>query len=262
MCAILYKAGLIPSFAEFAGPGVDLDIGLQPNGKTSHKVILKDKSVASLPEVQNFILVRSCQQQVLLDTTTDLFVDLIAPKGDRRALDAKQPAGVIFCTMWNSYNGEVLGALEGKWGGPQHMLLTGEAKLLDNPTGTGVDQLVAKTLHLSQTNYRHVPALVDSLLIQVKAKAPVALRQKLVMPTDLEVTAILKAFRFLGLFDERIRDVLKGMPQNAKRANLQLFKAGEQGKLVWDDYQAAGHSAIQFSCQVSRILAKDKKKKK
>jgi hypothetical protein len=83
MFAILYKAGLIPSFAEFAGPDVDLDIGLLPNGKTSHKVILNDKSVASLPEVQNFILVRSIQQQVLLDTTTDLFVDLIAPKGDR-----------------------------------------------------------------------------------------------------------------------------------------------------------------------------------
>jgi hypothetical protein len=162
--------------------------------------------------------------------------------------------------MWNSYNGQVLDALEGKWGGPEHMLLTGEAKLLDNPTGTGVDQLVAKTLHLSKTSYHHVPALVDSLLIQVKAKAPAALRQKLVMPTDLEVMAIQKAFRFLGLFHENIRDVLKGMPQNAKRVNLQLFKAGEQGKLVWDDYQTAGHSAIQL-CQVNRILAKDKKKK-
>jgi hypothetical protein len=72
MFAILYKAGLIPSFAEFAGPGVDLDIGLLPNGKTSHKVILNDKSVSSLPEVQNCILVRSIQQQVLFDTTTDL----------------------------------------------------------------------------------------------------------------------------------------------------------------------------------------------
>jgi hypothetical protein len=63
MFAILYKTGLIPSFAEFAGPGVDLDIGLLPNDKTSHKVILNDKSVASLPEVQNFILVRSIQIQ-------------------------------------------------------------------------------------------------------------------------------------------------------------------------------------------------------
>jgi hypothetical protein len=62
MCAILYKAGLIPSFAEFAGPDVDLDIGLQPNDKTLHCVVLKDPSVTSLPKVQNFILVRSIQQ--------------------------------------------------------------------------------------------------------------------------------------------------------------------------------------------------------
>jgi hypothetical protein len=184
-------------------------------------------------------------------------VDLIAPKGDRLA----PGAGVIFCTMWNSYDGQVLDALEGKWGGPQHMLLTGKAKLLHNPTGTGVDQLVAKTLHLSKTSCRHVPALVESLFNQVKAKAPATLKQKLVMSTDVEVMAIEKAFRFVGLFDESIRDVLKGIPQNAKRANLQLFKAGGQGKLVWDDYEAVGHSAIQFSCQVSRILAKDKKKK-
>ena len=74
---------------------------------------------------------------------------------------------------------------------------------------------------------------------QVKAQAPDALKEKLVMPSELEVLAIQKAFRFLGLFDESIRHVLKGMPQNAKKANLKLFKEGEQGKPVWDDYQAA-----------------------
>jgi hypothetical protein len=47
MCTLLYKAGVVPVFCEFAGPGVSLDMGLQSNGKTSHTVILKDGLVAS-----------------------------------------------------------------------------------------------------------------------------------------------------------------------------------------------------------------------
>ena len=260
MCALLYKSGLVPGFAEFAGPGVDLDIGLQKNGKTSHAVILKDRSVASLSEVQNFVLVRSIQQEVLFHTSTDLFVDLIAPNGNRLEPGARRPAGAIFCTMWDSYNGEALGALEGKWG-QQHKMLTGAAKLLSIP-GKGVAQLVAKTLHLSKTTWRHVPDLVASLFNQVKAQAPDALKEKLVMPSELEVMAIQQAFRFLGLFDDSIRRVLMHLPQNAKKANLKLFKEGEQGKPVWDDYQASGHSAQQFSRHITRILTQDKKEKK
>jgi len=208
--------------------------------------------------VQNFMLLRSIQQQVLFDTSTDLFVDLIAPNGNRLEPGAKRPAGAVFCTMWGSYNGEALPALEGKWG-QQHRMLTGAAKLLP---GKGVPQLVVRTLHLSKTNWPHVPDLVASLLNQVKAKAPDALKEKLVMPSELEVMAIQKAFRFLGLFDDSIRRVLMHLPQNAKKANLKLFKEGEQGKPVWDDYQAAGHSAQQFSRHITRILTQDKKEKK
>jgi hypothetical protein len=84
-------------------------MGKQLNGKTSHKVILTDKSVATWPEVKIFVLVRDIQQKVLFDATTDLFVHLLKP-------DGKVIAGAVFCTMWDSYNGEKLGALQGTWG--------------------------------------------------------------------------------------------------------------------------------------------------
>jgi hypothetical protein len=123
MCVLFYKTGLVPVFSEYAGLGVDLDMGLQPNGKTSHTVILKDGFVTCWPEVQSFVLIRNIQQQVLFDTATDLFVDLIAPNGNRAKIvpDVKFPGGVIFFTMWDSYNGEVLDALQGKWG-PHHRM--------------------------------------------------------------------------------------------------------------------------------------------
>ncbi len=127
MCALFYKAGLVPVFCEYAGLGVDFDMGLQPNDKTSHTVILKDVFVAGWAEVQSFVLMHNIQHQVLFDTTTDLFVDLIAPNGNQLAPDAKFPGGTIFCTMWDIYNGEVLVALQGKWG-PQHRMLAGAAK--------------------------------------------------------------------------------------------------------------------------------------
>jgi len=116
-------------------------MGDQLNGKTSHKVILKDKSVASWREVKKIVLVRDIQQQVLFDTTTDLFVHLLKP-------DGKVIAGAVFCTMWDSYNGEKLGALQGTWG-HQHLMLAGAAKLLEDPTGTNVPKPVLKMLHLS-----------------------------------------------------------------------------------------------------------------
>jgi hypothetical protein len=260
MFAILYKAGLVPCFCEFVGPRTSFELGLQPNGKTSHACILKDTNVASLPEVQNFVLVSGIQQSDLFNTITDLFVDLIAPNGDRLAPDANFPAGAIFCTMFDSYAGQVLGALEGGWN-QKHSMLTGAAELLDDPTGTNVPQVVAKTLHFSQTHWRHMNALARSLFNQVKAKAPDGLKQRLVMPTDLELVAIDKAFRFPGLFDQSIRDAMKGMPQNAKKSTLKTLKQEGLGKQLWIDYQAAGLSAVQFSSHISRILTKDTRKK-
>ena len=186
--------------------------------------------------------------------------DLVAPNGNLDTPDAQLLKGAVFCTMWDSYNGEVLGVLQG-WGCQQYNMLVGEAKLLEDPTGTNVPRLVLKSLHLSKTSHVHVKRLVASIFKELIAKAPVGLKEKLVMPSESEVLAIEKAFRFVGSFDERIRDVLKGMPQNAKKANLETLKQEGQGKQLWSDYQAAGHSAEQFSCQISRILTKDKKKK-
>jgi hypothetical protein len=211
--------------------------------------------------VQNFVLVRGIQQSDLFNTITDLFVDLIAPNGDRREEGANVPAGAIFCTMFNSYAGQVLGVLEGDWNQQKHSMLTGAAELLEDPTGTNVPQVVAKTLHFSQTHWRHMKALARSLFDQVKAKAPDGLKQALVMSTDLELMAIEKAFRFPGLFDQSIRHAMEGMPQNAKKANLKTLKQEGLGKQLWIDYQAAGLSAVQFSSHISRILTKDKTKK-
>ena len=82
------------------------------------------------------------------------------------------------------------------------------------------------------------------------------------MPSEEEILAIEKAFRFKGLFDQHILDILKLMPeeqQNAKRANLAIFKQGERGGQLWRDYEAAGHNHKQLSSQISRILTKEKK---
>jgi hypothetical protein len=148
-----------------AGPGVEWDMGEQPGGKTSHKVILTDASVASIPEVQSMLLLRDVQQQVLFDATTDLFVWLLAA-------DGKVPAAAVFCTMWNSYNGDILGALQEKWG-QQHLMQPGPAKLLEDPTGgTNVVQLVLKMLHLSKMAWPQVKTQVASIIKELREKAP------------------------------------------------------------------------------------------
>ena len=62
--------------------------------------------------------------------------------------------------------------------------------------------------------------------------APDGLKKKLVMPSEDEDLAIVKAFRLIGHFDERILDRLKLMPienQNTKRPSLVMFKQGDQG---------------------------------
>jgi hypothetical protein len=81
------------------------------------------------------------------------------------------------------------------------------------------------------------------------------------MPSEPDVLGIEKGFRFVGLFDQSIRDVLKGMPQNTRKTNLETLKQGGQGQQLWSDYQPTGYSAEQFSSQISRILTKDKKRK-
>ena len=82
------------------------------------------------------------------------------------------------------------------------------------------------------------------------------------MPSEEEILAIEKAFSFKGLFGQDILDILKLMPeeqQNAKQANLAIFKQGERGGQLWRDYEAAGHNHKQLSSQISRILTKEKK---
>ena len=82
------------------------------------------------------------------------------------------------------------------------------------------------------------------------------------MPSEDEDLAIVKAFRLIGHFDERILDRLKLMPienQNTKRPSLVMFKQGDQGMQLWIDYEAACHTHLQLSSQIGRILTKEKK---
>jgi hypothetical protein len=57
------------------------------------------------------------------------------------------------------------------------------------------------------------------------------LKEKLVIPSEEEILAIEKVFRFQGVFDQCILDILRLMSEeqrNVQQKNLEILKEGEK----------------------------------
>jgi hypothetical protein len=146
----------------------------------------------------------------------------------------------------------------------KHQQRPSEAILTHDPKSDNVPQVVEKILHVSNYSWPSVKIQVGDVISEIKVVCEALRNSGLVMPPPPKIEAIEKAYRFPGLFQQRILERLKSMPgnrQNTQRDSLRKFKKGDVGKQLWLEYKAAGHTRKTLRSQIGRIMTKEGKEK-
>ena len=146
----------------------------------------------------------------------------------------------------------------------KHQQRPSEATLRHDPKSDNVPQLVEKILHLSNYSWPSVKIQVGDVISEIKRVCEGVRNSGLVMPPPPKIQAIEKAYRFPGLFEQRILERLKSMPghrQNTQKDSLRKFKKGDAGEQLWLEYKAAGHTRKTLRSQIRGIMTKERKEK-
>jgi hypothetical protein len=193
-------------------------VGKQPNGRPSNKVAFKDAVLASMPEVKSMLAVRGVLQQSVFDAVTCEHSMMVRKEG-------KVPPTAVLCTMWDTYQGKLIGQLQRGCGGLKHQQGPSKAILTCNPKTDNVPQVVTKMLYLSNLSWPSVKDQVGDVICEIKLVCDGLRNLELVMPSSEKIQSIEEVFRFPGLFQPRILERLKSMPvkrQNTRKENLQV----------------------------------------